>query len=39
VNLVARRVLPLTEVARRGGGPQAPEGVRQLGYAGMRRMG
>ena len=25
--------------ARRAGGPEHPDGVHQLGYAGMRRMG
>jgi error-prone DNA polymerase len=37
VNLVARRIRPLPEIARAAGGPERPEGVRQLGYAGMRR--
>ncbi|MGZ3631574.1 MAG: DNA polymerase III subunit alpha [Candidatus Limnocylindrales bacterium] len=39
VNLVARRILPLPELARRAGGPEHPAGVRQLGHAGMRRLG
>jgi error-prone DNA polymerase len=39
VNLVAREVRPLPEVASIEGGPARPEGVRQLGWAGMRRMG
>jgi len=39
VNVVARRIQPLTEVARRGGGPAAPDGVRHMGHAGMRRLG
>jgi DNA polymerase III alpha subunit len=39
VNLVARDVRPLVEEAARVGGPERPPGVRQLGYAGMRRMG
>ena len=39
VNLVARRIRPLVEVCRERGGPDHPEGVRQLGHAGMRRMG
>ncbi|MBA2571254.1 MAG: hypothetical protein H0V04_08760 [Chloroflexi bacterium] len=39
INLVARRILPLTEVARGAGGPGRPEGVRHLGHAGMRRLG
>ncbi len=39
INLVARRIRPLVEVCRERGGPEHPEGVRQLGHAGMRRMG
>ena len=39
VNLVARRILPLADVCRESGGPEGPNGVRQLGHAGMRRMG
>ena len=39
VNLVARRISPLVEVCRERGGPEQPEGVRQLGHAGMRRLG
>ncbi|MGH2407560.1 MAG: OB-fold nucleic acid binding domain-containing protein [Candidatus Limnocylindrales bacterium] len=40
VNLVARRILPLPELARSVGGPSArPAGVKQLGHAGMRRLG
>ncbi len=39
VNLVARTVRPLTEVAATAGGPDQPSGVRQLGHAGMRRLG
>jgi len=39
VNVVARDVRPLVDVAGTVGGPQSPAGVRQLGYAGMRRMG
>jgi len=39
VNLVARRILPLPELARGAGGPSQPAGVRQLGHAGMRRLG
>jgi error-prone DNA polymerase len=39
VNVVATDVRPLVEEARRTGGPGRPEGVRQLGWAGMRRMG
>jgi len=37
VNLVARRIRPLPEIARAAGGPERPQGVRQLGYAGSRR--
>ncbi len=39
VNLIARRIQPLTEVARAVGGPERPDGVRHLGHAGMRRLG
>ena len=39
INLVARQIRPLVEVCRARGGPEHPEGVRQLGHAGMRRMG
>jgi len=39
VNLVARAVRPLPEVAAEVGGPDRPGGVRQLGHAGMRRLG
>jgi error-prone DNA polymerase len=39
VNLVARGIAPLVEVCRDRGGPEVPAGVRQLGHAGMRRMG
>jgi error-prone DNA polymerase len=39
VNLVARRIVPLTESARGVGGPGRAEGVRQMGQAGMRRLG
>jgi error-prone DNA polymerase len=39
VNLVARNVRSLSEVARVAGGPPSPTGVRQLGHAGMRRLG
>jgi DNA polymerase III alpha subunit len=37
VNLVAAEVRPLPETARVAGGPPRPQGVRHLGYAGMRR--
>jgi len=39
VNLVAHEVRPLPEVAAAAGGPDQPGGVRQLGMAGMRRLG
>lgn len=39
VNLVARRIEPLVEVAAGAGGPAGPVGVRALGYAGLRRLG
>jgi DNA polymerase III alpha subunit len=42
VNVVAREVRPLPEVANAAGAPggtDGPEGVRQLGHAGMRRLG
>lgn len=39
VNLVAREVRPLPEVAAAAGGPDQPGGVRQMGQAGMRRLG
>jgi len=39
VNVVARDVRPLVEAAGAVGGPERPGGVRQLGQAGMRRMG
>jgi hypothetical protein len=39
VNVVARDVRSLVEVAHDAGGPETPEGVRQLGHAGMRRLG
>ena len=39
VNLVAHDVRPLPEVAARAGGPDQPGGVRQMGQAGMRRLG
>jgi error-prone DNA polymerase len=37
VNVVAREIKPLPEVAEAVGGPARPEGVRALGYSGMRR--
>jgi DNA polymerase III alpha subunit len=39
VNVVAHNVRSLVEVAHDAGGPDSPEGVRQLGQAGMRRLG
>jgi error-prone DNA polymerase len=39
VNVIAREVRSLTDVAETVGGPEAPAGVRQLGHAGMRRLG
>ncbi len=39
VNVVADDVRPLPELAAAAGGPDRPEGVRQTGYAGMRRLG
>ena len=39
VNLVAHAVRALPEGAAAGGGPDRPGGVRQLGHAGMRRLG
>ena len=39
-NVVATDVRPLVEVAASAGGsPDRPDGVRQLGHAGMRRLG
>ncbi len=38
VNLVARDVRSLTEVTAAADGPATPEGVRQMGHAGMRRL-
>ncbi len=39
VNVIAREVVPLVDVAAAVGGPVSPAGVRQLGHAGMRRLG
>ncbi len=39
VNVIAHEVHALTDAAERAGGPEAPAGVRQLGHAGMRRLG
>jgi DNA polymerase III alpha subunit len=37
VNVVAREVVSLSEAAARVGGPVRPDGVRAMGYSGMRR--
>jgi error-prone DNA polymerase len=39
VNVIAHDVRPLVETAATEGAPDRPEGVRQLGWAGMRRLG
>jgi error-prone DNA polymerase len=39
VNVVAREVRSLTQMVDEVAGPTGPEGVRQLGHAGMRRLG
>jgi DNA polymerase III alpha subunit len=39
VNVIAREVRPLVDVAAAAGAPDQPHGVRQLGHAGMRRLG
>ncbi len=39
VNLMAREIRPLPDVAAEAGGPEKPGGVRQMGQAGMRRLG
>ncbi len=39
VNVIAREVRSLVDVAHEVGGPDGPDGVRQLGQAGMRRLG
>jgi error-prone DNA polymerase len=39
VNVIATDVRPLTAVTEGAGGPESPSGVRQLGHAGMRRLG
>ena len=38
VNVIARDVRSLVEVASTAGAPDQPQGVRALGYAGMRRL-
>ena len=39
VNVVAHAIQALPEAAAAAGGPERPDGVRQTGYAGMRRLG
>jgi error-prone DNA polymerase len=39
VNVVAHEIRPLVEVTRPAGGPAGPDGVHQLGHAGMHRLG
>jgi error-prone DNA polymerase len=39
VNVIAHEVRPLIDVAANAGAPDQPTGVKQLGMAGMRRMG
>jgi error-prone DNA polymerase len=39
VNVVAHDVRSMVEAANAVGGPETPDGVRQLGHAGMRRLG
>ncbi len=39
VNVVAREVRPVVDAAAAVGGPEPPEGIRQMGQAGMRRLG
>ncbi|CAN5680571.1 hypothetical protein BH23CHL7_BH23CHL7_15370 [soil metagenome] len=39
VNVIAGDVRSLVEIGRPVGGPTAPPGVRQMGHAGMRRLG
>ncbi|MGH2513763.1 MAG: OB-fold nucleic acid binding domain-containing protein, partial [Candidatus Limnocylindrales bacterium] len=39
VNVIAERIQPLPEASAGVGGPVRPVGVRQLGYAGGRRVG
>jgi DNA polymerase III alpha subunit len=38
VNVIAREVRALVEVASTAGAPDQPQGIRALGYAGMRRL-
>ncbi|MDA8201552.1 MAG: OB-fold nucleic acid binding domain-containing protein, partial [Chloroflexi bacterium] len=37
VNVVAREVRSLQDIARAAGGPEPPEGIRAQGYSGLRR--
>jgi error-prone DNA polymerase len=39
VNVIADRVESLSEIGAPAGGPHAPQGVRHMGHAGMRRVG
>ena len=39
VNVIAHEIRALPEVAAEAGGPERPGGVRQMGHAGMRRLG
>jgi hypothetical protein len=39
VNVVAREIRSLPDATAGVGGPARPPGVRQLGWAGMRRVG
>ncbi len=39
VNVIAREIRPLVDAAAAAGAPDQPDGVRQLGHAGMRRLG
>lgn len=39
VNVIAHEVRSLTQVVDAVAGPEGPEGMRQLGHAGMRRLG
>ena len=39
VNLMAHEIRALPDVAAEAGGPERPGGVKQMGHAGMRRLG
>ncbi|MEA2577003.1 MAG: error-prone polymerase, partial [Chloroflexota bacterium] len=39
VNLMAHEIRPLPDMAAEAGGPERPGGVKQMGHAGMRRLG